>query len=163
MKFLITGYFFFHHNPSIVFHCKALKSHVQGIIFQELKTEDISKKEKCFLYNPTEFTYSDDSSVHSGSPQGSGTSTPSDSPSIGTQHGLLQEYMGPSRYFVMKCHSQKNIDMSVSKGAWATSKSNERKLNKAFQVGNRFLAHLSKECSLSYCDHSPSVSVSLSV
>lgn len=40
-----------------------------------------------------------------------------------------------ARYFIMKCGSQRNIDISVSKGAWATSKAIEQKLNKAFQVG----------------------------
>ncbi|XP_060581690.1 3'-5' RNA helicase YTHDC2-like [Ruditapes philippinarum] len=41
-----------------------------------------------------------------------------------------------SRYFIMKCSSQRNIDVSVSKGEWATSKANEQKLNKAFQDGS---------------------------
>lgn len=60
---------------------------------------------------------------------GSGTSTPLHSPQ--TQPGSE----GQCRYFIMKCSSQKNIDMSVSKGAWATSKTNEKKLNKAFMDG----------------------------
>ncbi|KAL4228088.1 3'-5' RNA helicase ythdc2 [Mactra antiquata] len=40
------------------------------------------------------------------------------------------------RYFIMKCSSQRNIDISVNKGAWATSKTNEQKLNKAFLSGD---------------------------
>mgnify|MGYP000010553918 CR=1 FL=1 len=58
------------------------------------------------------------------------TSSPLGSPNLGPQGAAS----GMCRYLVMKCGSQKNIDMSVSKGAWATSKANEKKLNKAFQV-----------------------------
>ncbi|KAK7115641.1 3'-5' RNA helicase YTHDC2-like [Littorina saxatilis] len=41
----------------------------------------------------------------------------------------------PCRYFVMKCNNQKNLEISQSKGIWATSAANERKINGAFQDG----------------------------
>ena len=50
---------------------------------------------------------------------------------------------GPNRYFVMKCASLKNIDSSVSKGAWSTSVANEKKFNKALQVCFKFFDWLS--------------------
>ncbi|RUS82035.1 hypothetical protein EGW08_010191 [Elysia chlorotica] len=38
------------------------------------------------------------------------------------------------RYFIMRCTNQKMVDVSEAKGIWATSVSNEAKLNRAFQT-----------------------------
>ncbi|BFY97660.1 hypothetical protein BsWGS_00700 [Bradybaena similaris] len=44
------------------------------------------------------------------------------------------------RYFLMRSNNQKNVDISESKGVWASSFANEAKLNRAFQSGkNIFL------------------------
>ncbi|CAG5133284.1 unnamed protein product [Candidula unifasciata] len=44
------------------------------------------------------------------------------------------------RYFLMRCHNQKIIDMSEAKGIWACSFANEAKLDRAFHSGkNVFL------------------------
>ena len=60
------------------------------------------------------------------------------SPSFSSQHHKITDMganvSGPNRFFVMKCASLKNIDASVSKGAWSTSVANEKKFNKALQV-----------------------------
>lgn len=37
------------------------------------------------------------------------------------------------RYFIVKCNNYKNLDISMSKRIWATTKSNERKLDRAFR------------------------------
>ncbi|XP_052792916.1 3'-5' RNA helicase YTHDC2-like isoform X2 [Mya arenaria] len=76
----------------------------------------------------------------------SGASSNHSSPSSSGHHGSMASspytspQLGPGsgqpRYFIMKCSNQRNIDISVSKGAWATSRANEKKLNKAFQDGN---------------------------
>lgn len=39
---------------------------------------------------------------------------------------------GPSRYFVVKSCNRENLDLSVSRGMWATHRNNETKLNDAF-------------------------------
>eukprot|EP00794_Sanderia_malayensis_P018689 gene18689-20576_t len=38
-----------------------------------------------------------------------------------------------SRYFIVKCNNYKNLDISMSKGIWATTKGNEKKLDRAFR------------------------------
>merc|ERR1719300_2267293 len=35
----------------------------------------------------------------------------------------------------MKCNNQKNLEISQSKGIWATSAANEKKINSSFQDG----------------------------
>lgn len=40
----------------------------------------------------------------------------------------------PCRYFVMKCNNQRNLDISQTKGIWATSSANEYKMNRAYKV-----------------------------
>ncbi|XP_033750300.1 LOW QUALITY PROTEIN: 3'-5' RNA helicase YTHDC2-like [Pecten maximus] len=64
--------------------------------------------------------------------RGSQSSTPSMSPgpaSPGGNHGLSVSF------FVMKCNSQKQLDMSMNKGVWTTNASNNKKLNSLFQEG----------------------------
>lgn len=77
----------------------------------------------------------------------SNTSTPYDSPQ--SESPVLPTSGGPAsphatasagrhkdgRYFLMRCNSQKVVDVSESKGIWATSVSNEAKLNRAFGSG----------------------------
>ncbi|XP_045156414.2 3'-5' RNA helicase YTHDC2-like [Mercenaria mercenaria] len=74
----------------------------------------------------------------------SGDNSQHNSPSL-SQHGSdkgspfhspMASGSGAARYFIMKCSSQRNIDISINKGAWATSKANEQRLNKAFQEGS---------------------------
>lgn len=36
------------------------------------------------------------------------------------------------RYFIVKCNTEENVRLSAEHGVWATSRSNERKLNEAF-------------------------------
>ncbi|XP_068740703.1 3'-5' RNA helicase YTHDC2-like isoform X2 [Montipora capricornis] len=36
-------------------------------------------------------------------------------------------------YFIMKCNNQRNLDISMAKGIWATTLANEKKLNRAFK------------------------------
>ncbi|XP_029204296.2 3'-5' RNA helicase YTHDC2-like [Acropora millepora] len=38
-----------------------------------------------------------------------------------------------ARYFIMKCNNQRNLDISMAKGIWATTLANEKKLNRAFK------------------------------
>ncbi|KAL3867100.1 hypothetical protein ACJMK2_044331 [Sinanodonta woodiana] len=69
---------------------------------------------------------------------GSKASTPSGSPEtdpMGTLHDPGANTASQSRYFIMKCNSQKNLEVSQSTGLWATSGNNKRKLNKAFEDG----------------------------
>ncbi|XP_052279613.1 3'-5' RNA helicase YTHDC2-like isoform X2 [Dreissena polymorpha] len=67
----------------------------------------------------------------------SGSAVASPVSSVGTPSSSPQGVpAGAGRFFVMKCSSPRNIDMSVNKGAWATSKTNEKRLNKAFQEGH---------------------------
>ncbi|XP_067667138.1 3'-5' RNA helicase YTHDC2-like isoform X1 [Haliotis asinina] len=88
------------------------------------------------------------SSVHSNSAsnssanslKGSAGSTPCPSPQPSSPSKWAERDPGgssshPCRLFVMKCNNQKNLDISLQKGLWATSVSNEKKLNKAFQDG----------------------------
>ena len=37
------------------------------------------------------------------------------------------------RYFIVKCNNYKNLEIAMSRGIWATTKSNERKLDRAFR------------------------------
>nr|XP_025885120.1 30-kDa cleavage and polyadenylation specificity factor 30 isoform X2 [Solanum lycopersicum] len=39
---------------------------------------------------------------------------------------------GPSRYFIVKSCNRENLELSVQQGVWATQRSNEAKLNEAF-------------------------------
>ena len=36
------------------------------------------------------------------------------------------------RYFIVKCNNEKNLEISMNKGIWATTKGNEKKLDRAF-------------------------------
>ncbi|XP_062178391.1 zinc finger CCCH domain-containing protein 45 [Phragmites australis] len=40
---------------------------------------------------------------------------------------------GPSRYFIVKSCNRENLEISVQQGIWATQRSNEAKLNEAFE------------------------------
>ncbi|WOL12229.1 zinc finger CCCH domain-containing protein 45 [Canna indica] len=40
---------------------------------------------------------------------------------------------GPSRYFIVKSCNRENLEISVQQGVWATQRSNEAKLNEAFE------------------------------
>lgn len=105
----------------------------------------------CLFFCVSDFSHGSDSYMHtspgsSSGHQGSCTSSPLASPNLGPQGAAP----GSCRYFVMKCGSQKNIDVSVNKGAWATSRANEKKLNKAFQVNK--IAIINMACLVSfYC------------
>lgn len=55
----------------------------------------------------------------------------------------------PCRYFVMKCNNQRNLDISQSKGIWATSPANQAKMNRAFRVG--FMMHRADYPFISFC------------
>nr|GMD09648.1 30-kDa cleavage and polyadenylation specificity factor 30-like [Ipomoea batatas] len=47
---------------------------------------------------------------------------------------------GTSRYFVVKSRNRENLELSAQQGVWATQRSNEAKLNEAFDsVENVFL------------------------
>ena len=39
------------------------------------------------------------------------------------------------RYFIVKCNNYKNLEIAMSRGIWATTKSNERKLDRAYGDG----------------------------
>jgi len=43
------------------------------------------------------------------------------------------EKLSEARYFIMKCNNQRNLDISMAKGIWATTLANEKKLNRAFK------------------------------
>ncbi|KAK4421049.1 cleavage and polyadenylation specificity factor 30 [Sesamum alatum] len=49
---------------------------------------------------------------------------------VGLLHTLPQ---GTSRYFVVKSCNRENLELSVQQGVWATQRSNEAKLNEAFE------------------------------
>ncbi|XP_078166580.1 cleavage and polyadenylation specificity factor 30 isoform X2 [Carex rostrata] len=51
-------------------------------------------------------------------------------PSVRTASPLPQ---GPSRYFIVKSCNRENLEISVQQGVWATQRSNEAKLNEAFE------------------------------
>uniref|UniRef100_A0A453SWX9 YTH domain-containing family protein n=1 Tax=Aegilops tauschii subsp. strangulata TaxID=200361 RepID=A0A453SWX9_AEGTS len=40
---------------------------------------------------------------------------------------------GSSRYFIVKSCNRENLEISVQQGIWATQRSNEAKLNEAFE------------------------------
>ncbi|XP_076443964.1 3'-5' RNA helicase YTHDC2-like [Babylonia areolata] len=65
---------------------------------------------------------------------GSGISS-SSSGSVDSSSDPGASSTAPCRYFVMKCNNQKNLDISQSRGIWATSAANDRKINRAFQDG----------------------------
>ena len=39
------------------------------------------------------------------------------------------------RYFIVKCNNYKNLEIAMSRGIWATTKSNEKKLDRAYRDG----------------------------
>ena len=39
------------------------------------------------------------------------------------------------RYFIVKCNNYKNLEIAMSRGIWATTRSNEKKLDRAFHDG----------------------------
>jgi len=45
----------------------------------------------------------------------------------------LSDKLSEARYFIMKCNNQRNLDISMAKGIWATTLANEKKLNRAFK------------------------------
>ncbi|XP_031499944.1 LOW QUALITY PROTEIN: 30-kDa cleavage and polyadenylation specificity factor 30 [Nymphaea colorata] len=46
---------------------------------------------------------------------------------------------GQSRYFIVKSCNRENLDLSVQKGIWATQRSNEAKLNEAFDTSENVI------------------------
>ncbi|EDO40330.1 predicted protein, partial [Nematostella vectensis] len=42
-----------------------------------------------------------------------------------------------ARFFIMKCNNQRNLDISMAKGIWATTIANEKKLNRAFKESKK--------------------------
>ncbi|KAJ4810271.1 cleavage and polyadenylation specificity factor 30 [Rhynchospora pubera] len=60
--------------------------------------------------------------------QGSQNGVPG--PPVRTASPLPQ---GPSRYFIVKSSNRENLEISVQQGVWATQRSNEAKLNEAFE------------------------------
>ncbi|KAI8792942.1 ATP-dependent RNA helicase YTHDC2 [Biomphalaria glabrata] len=76
----------------------------------------------------------------------SSSSTPLDSPQSGSPSSSVSATgttatannssgVEEGRYFLMRCNNQKIVDVSETKGIWATSVSNETKLNRAFNSG----------------------------
>ncbi|KAJ3679361.1 hypothetical protein LUZ60_017372 [Juncus effusus] len=72
--------------------------------------------------------------------QGSGQQTASQANQItpaqqGGQAGRVASPLpqGPSRYFIVKSCNRENLEISVQQGVWATQRSNESKLNEAFE------------------------------
>ncbi|CAE1330762.1 YTHDC2 [Acanthosepion pharaonis] len=68
------------------------------------------------------------------------SSTPCDSPQPSSPSKMAEKDPGatsshPCRMFIMKCNSQKTLDISLNKSLWATTANNEKKLNKAFLDG----------------------------
>ncbi|CAH1795870.1 unnamed protein product [Owenia fusiformis] len=63
------------------------------------------------------------------------TSSPSSPSKWGLERDPGATSSHPCRYFVMKSNNHKNLDISYQKRIWATTASNERKLNKAFKDG----------------------------
>ncbi|XP_028394587.1 3'-5' RNA helicase YTHDC2-like [Dendronephthya gigantea] len=49
------------------------------------------------------------------------------------------QYRYDVRYFIMKCNNQRNVDIAMSKGIWATTQANEKKLNKAFKESRKVI------------------------
>ncbi|XP_073241899.1 3'-5' RNA helicase YTHDC2-like [Porites lutea] len=47
--------------------------------------------------------------------------------------------LSEARYFIMKCNNQRNLDISMAKGIWATTLANEKKLNRAFKESKRVI------------------------
>lgn len=39
------------------------------------------------------------------------------------------------RYFIVKCNNYKNLEIAMSRGIWATTRSNEKKLDRAYREG----------------------------
>ena len=39
-------------------------------------------------------------------------------------------------YFIVKCNNYKNLDIAMSRGIWATTRSNEKKLDRAYREGS---------------------------
>lgn len=50
-----------------------------------------------------------------------------------------RQYKYDVRYFIMKCNNQRNLEISMSKGIWATTQANEKKLNKAFKESKKVI------------------------
>lgn len=69
------------------------------------------------------------SEIPSSSLSGNKVSNDSWSPRASQQ----SEKSSEARYFIMKCNNQRNLDISMAKGIWATTLANEKKLNKAFK------------------------------
>ena len=73
----------------------------------------------------------------SNSLRGSAGSSPCESPQpAATAYQLLDSDNGTSTttYYVMKSNSHKSLDLSQQKGTWATTITNEKRLNKAYKV-----------------------------
>ncbi|XP_078688357.1 3'-5' RNA helicase YTHDC2-like isoform X5 [Branchiostoma floridae x Branchiostoma belcheri] len=64
-----------------------------------------------------------------------GGRTPQQSPNVRSDKSLSPGagVSDPNRYFILKCNNQRNLDIAMSQGIWATTPSNEKKLNKAFK------------------------------
>lgn len=46
--------------------------------------------------------------------------------------GHLSNFLNGIRYFIVKSCNRENLELSVQQGVWATQRSNEAKLNEAF-------------------------------
>ncbi|XP_048584251.1 3'-5' RNA helicase YTHDC2 [Nematostella vectensis] len=49
----------------------------------------------------------------------------------------VQDKISEARFFIMKCNNQRNLDISMAKGIWATTIANEKKLNRAFKESKK--------------------------
>nr|GMD07352.1 30-kDa cleavage and polyadenylation specificity factor 30-like [Ipomoea batatas] len=64
--------------------------------------------------------------------QGSQGQTPSTGQQNQTNRSAIPLPQGTSRYFIVKSCNRENLELSVQQGVWATQRSNEAKLNEAF-------------------------------
>ncbi|CAH1253699.1 YTHDC2 [Branchiostoma lanceolatum] len=64
-----------------------------------------------------------------------GGRTPQQSPTVRSDKSFSPGagVSDPNRYFILKCNNQRNLDIAMSQSIWATTPSNEKKLNKAFK------------------------------
>ncbi|KAJ8304720.1 hypothetical protein KUTeg_018303 [Tegillarca granosa] len=100
-----------------------------------MKTPKGSNTDHHFDSSPGASYTSSTSGSGNNSVRSSAGSTPSGSPKLASQSKPETDSDHPCRYFVIKCNNQKYLDISQSKGIWATNPSNEKKFNKSFQEG----------------------------